>query len=194
MFGSLVGALTARQTVTAVVLILVGVLVVAAFWIFAALIRAVFARALEREHLPPEVVLLSSRVVFFGLLIVGVFVGLGVALQASNVALAGVIAATVVASLGVQDILRSYVSGFYILLERNIRVGNEIEFNGKLGTVTDVRMRVTYLRAENGDLVIVPNAELFNSTVVSRPGRATETPARAPGDRLASALRRRPRK
>ncbi len=120
---------------------------------------------LRRRHLQPNLVFLATRVTYFGLILAGAFIGLGIALQSENVTVAGVIGATIVASLGVQDILRNYVAGYYILLERNIRVGDRIEFSGKTGVVTDVRMRVTYLRGEDGSLVVVPNAELFNTSV-----------------------------
>jgi small-conductance mechanosensitive channel len=73
-----------------------------------------------------------------------------------------------VASLGLQDILRNYVSGFYILFERNVKVGDTIEFTDKSGVVAEVKMRVTLLKAEDGSLVVVPNAELFNNVVTVR--------------------------
>jgi small-conductance mechanosensitive channel len=73
------------------------------------------------------------------------------------------------------------VSGFYVLLERNIRVGDVVETQGYKGTVTDVRMRVTYLRGEDGELIVIPNAELFAKVaVVSSPEGtppASERPA-----------------
>lgn len=130
--------------------------------------------------------MLATRVVYFSLIIAGAFIGLGIAFQSENVTVAGVIGATIVASLGVQDILRNYVAGYYLLLERNIRVGDRIEFGGKVGTVTDVRMRVTYMTGEDGALVVVPNAELFNNTVTvyrsrpappESPGKASRTAA-----------------
>jgi small-conductance mechanosensitive channel len=72
------------------------------------------------------------------------------------------------------------VSGFYLLFERNIKVGDTIEFAGKAGVVTDVRMRVTYLSGENGDLVVVPNAELFNTTVTVRSVKEPAPPEAKP--------------
>lgn len=167
--------MTVHQAATTALLIAVGILIVGAFWLAGRVFRGFLVRALRNRNVPPDVVLLASRVTFVAFLVMGAFFGLAAALQTTNVAIAGVIAATIVASLGVQDIMRNYVSGFYLLLERNIRVGHEIEFNGRAGTVTDVRMRVTYLRGENGDLVIVPNSELFNSTVVTRPARPADT-------------------
>jgi small conductance mechanosensitive channel len=79
----------------------------------------------------------------------------------------------------VQDLLKDYVSGYYVLLERHMRVGDRITLEGAgSGTVTDVRLRVTLLRTDAGDLVVVPNSELFNKTVtvhVKAIERAAET-------------------
>jgi len=134
---------------------------------------------LRRRHLQPNLVYLATRVTYFGLIAAGALIGLGIAFQSQNVTVAGVIGATIVASLGVQDILRNYVAGYYLLLERNIRVGDRIEFAGKTGVVSDVRMRVTYLKGEDGSLVVVPNAELFNTSVTIFKA-AGEAPRQAP--------------
>ena len=76
--------------------------------------------------------------------------------------------ATVVAALGVQQLLQDYVSGYYVLLERHIRVGDRITFDGHEGTITDVRLRVTLLRNDQGDVVVVPNSALFTKPVTIR--------------------------
>jgi len=127
---------------------------------------------LVREHMRADAVTIATRVVYFALLLLGGFIALGYATDSQNVTVIGVIGATVIASLGLQDILRNYVSGFYILFERNIRVGDSIEFADKQGVVSEVKMRVTLLKGENGNLVVVPNAELFNNTVTVRSASA----------------------
>jgi small-conductance mechanosensitive channel len=96
---------------------------------------------------------------------------LGFALESANVVLFGLVLATIVTALGVQDVLKDYVSGYYVLLERHIRVGDRISADVFSGTVTDVRLRVTLLRNDQGDLVVVPNSELFAKpiTIYNRP-------------------------
>jgi len=135
-----------------------------------------------REHMRGDAVTLATRVVYFALLVFGGFIALGFATDSQNVTVIGVIGATVVASLGLQDILRNYVSGFYILFERNLKVGDTIEFSDKSGIVSEIRMRVTLLKAEDGSLVVVPNAELFNNTVTVRTQPAPPVrPRKRPG-------------
>jgi small-conductance mechanosensitive channel len=129
-----------------------------------------------------DAVTIATRVIYFALLVFGGFVALGEATNSQNVTVIGVIGATVVASLGLQDILRNYVSGFYILFERNLKVGDTIEFSDKSGVVAEVKMRVTLLKAEDGSLVVVPNAELFNNVVTVRTEPAPPVrPRKRPG-------------
>ncbi len=165
----------------------VGLVLFALIWLGARWLRRRIAAYLHRRGLPPELVILTSRSFYLAVLVVAGFVWLAVVLAQANIALAGVILATIVASLGVQDILRSYVSGIYILMERNVRVGDHIEFDGKKGTVTELRLRVTYLRDAEGALIVIPNAELFNKTVVvsSEQGGAPEKAAEPPREHQA---------
>jgi len=110
-------------------------------------------------------------------IVIGVFAALGFAVENANVPLFGLLLATVVAALGVQDLLRDYVSGYYVLLERHIRVGDRVSFDGDEGLITDVRLRVTLLRNDQGDVVVVPNSELFTKSVTIRArGEATTAP------------------
>src|SRR5216683_590261 len=107
------------------------------------------------------------------------------AVQSANVALFGIVLATFIASFGVQDVLKDYVSGYYILLERHIRVGDRITLEGVgAGTVTEVKLRVTLMKTDAGDLLVVPNSELFNKAVtvhVPAVERAAETKPTPPG-------------
>jgi small-conductance mechanosensitive channel len=149
-----------------------GLLVFLVFWLGAKLLRDFIARLLQRRGARPDVILLATRVVYIGLIALGLSAFVGIALKSENVAITGFLAAAIVASLGVQDILRNYISGFYLLLERHVKVGDVIEHGGKTGVVTDVRLRVTFLREDDGALVMIPNALLFNDAVVIQPSAA----------------------
>lgn len=148
-------------------IIAAGAVFVAAL-ILAWTLRWIIHRLLPRGAPRVGMVLLVERVVFFSIVGLGAFLALTTGLQNANIALTGLLAATIVAGLGVQDIMKNYVSGFYLLLEHDIKVGDVITLNNNTGTVTEIKTRVTYLRGENGELVIVPNSQLFDSTVVVR--------------------------
>ena len=122
-----------------------------------------------------ELVVVTRRVVYAAVIAIGVFLALGWAAQNSNITLFGLLLATVVAALGVQQLLQDYVSGYYVLLERHIRIGDRITFDSQSGTVTEVKLRVTLIRSDEGDLIVVPNSELFTKPVTVH--RSTPKPA-----------------
>jgi small conductance mechanosensitive channel len=167
-----------------IIAVVIGVVVFIAFAIAARLTAPAAARALLRRQLRPDQVVIAGRVVAFVLIGLGAVFAISFAIQSANVALFGIVLATIIASFGVQDVLKDYVSGYYVLLERNIRVGDRISIDVLSGTVTEIKLRVTLLRSDAGDLIIVPNSELFNRPVTVHgrmPAPATEATPTPPG-------------
>jgi len=146
----------------------VGVLVFVAFFIASRLIARLATEQMRARHVRGEVIVVVRRVVYVVVIAIGIFAAFSFALQNQNVGLLGILLATVVAALGVQELLQDYVSGYYVLLERHIRVGDHISLDDLSGTVTDVRLRVTLLRNDGGDMVVIPNSELFSRPVTIR--------------------------
>ena len=67
---------------------------------------------------------------------------------------------------GLQKIASNYVSGFIILLDRSIRLGNLVAVDDKTtGTVSQITTRYTVIRMLSGTDVIVPNEYLVNNIV-----------------------------
>jgi len=67
---------------------------------------------------------------------------------------------------GMQRISSNYISGFIILLDRSIRLGDMISVDKYTGTVSQIRTRYTVIQAQDGTEAILPN-ELLISTPVS---------------------------
>jgi small-conductance mechanosensitive channel len=159
--------------------LIIGAVVFVAFFIGARFVSSRVVAALHRRNMRSDVVQIGGRVATVVLLGLGVWFAIGFAFQSQNFTLAGILIATIIASFGVQDVLKDYVSGYYVLLERHIRVGDRISMDAVgTGTVTDIKLRVSLLRTDAGDLVVVPNAELFNKSVtvhVKAAERAAET-------------------
>ena len=139
--------------------------VVLVLFLFAArLASRMAADQLHTRQIPTGMVAVVRRVV---LIVIGVLAAVGFAVQSANVTLLGILLATVVAAFGVQDLLKDYVSGYYVLLERHIRPGDRISLeDAGEGQVLEIKLRVTLLQTESGDLVVVPNSELFNRVVL----------------------------
>jgi small conductance mechanosensitive channel len=145
--------------------ILVAGVVFVIFVVAARFVAQQVAEALRRRGLRENVVIVGSRVITVALIVIGALFAFGIAVRSDNVTILGVVAAIVITSFGAQDLLKDYVSGYYILLERNIKIGDNISLERGSGTVSEVRLRVTLLRSDTGDVVIVPNSELFTHPV-----------------------------
>ena len=66
---------------------------------------------------------------------------------------------------GLQKIASNYVSGFIILLDRSIRLGNIVQIGTDVGQVTQITTRYTVLKHPGGIEYIVPNETLISSVV-----------------------------
>ncbi len=159
----------ALNTTALVKQVLLGAVIFIIFWLAARLVRVVARRAMARRRLRGDMAELTERVLYVALIGLGVMLFIFIALGQFIIGAAGLVIAVFVASLGLQDIAKGYVSGFYVLLEKNVKVGDQIESGGYRGIVTEVQTRVTYLRGEQGELIVIPNADLFSRPLVVAP-------------------------
>lgn len=67
--------------------------------------------------------------------------------------------------LGLQKLASNYVSGFVILTERSMRIGDLVRVDNFEGRITDIKTRYTVIRSVSGRESIVPNEMLVTSRV-----------------------------
>jgi small conductance mechanosensitive channel len=95
---------------------------------------------------------------FFGfVLLVTVLREMGVDVRALLVS-AGVVGVAI--GLGAQSLVKDIITGFFILFEGLIAVGDTVEASGHRGTIEAIGIRVTKLRLLDGALRVIPNGEL----------------------------------
>ena len=66
---------------------------------------------------------------------------------------------------GLQKLAANYISGFVILAERSMRIGDLVKVDGFEGRITDISTRYTVIRALNGRESIVPNEMMITQRV-----------------------------
>ena len=97
------------------------------------------------------------------------FVGLVFALSAAGIDLTalGVLggALGVGIGFGLQKLAANYISGFVILAERSMRIGDMVKVDNFEGRITDITTRYTVIRALNGRESIVPNEMMITQRV-----------------------------
>ncbi len=79
---------------------------------------------------------------------------------------AGVIGVAV--GFGSQTLIKDMIAGLFLLIENQIRVNDTAAINGVTGTVEEVNLRTTVIRAENGGLHIFPNGSITALANLSR--------------------------
>ncbi len=97
------------------------------------------------------------------------FAGLLVALSAAGIDLTALSvfggAIGVGLGFGLQKIAANYVSGFVILAEHSLRIGDMVRLENFEGRITDIRTRYTVIRSLGGREAIVPNEQLITQRV-----------------------------
>jgi small-conductance mechanosensitive channel len=97
------------------------------------------------------------------------FVGLMVALSVAGIDLTalGVLGGAIGVGIGfgLQKLAANYVSGFVILAERSMRIGDLVKVDNFEGRITDISTRYTVIRALNGREAIVPNEMMITQRV-----------------------------
>ena len=66
--------------------------------------------------------------------------------------------------LGAQSLIKDVITGFFLLFEGLVAVGDVIEVGAHTGTVESIGLRVTKMRLLNGAVRVVPNGELTQFT------------------------------
>ena len=132
-----------------------------AFWL---------ARITEGRVMGEDTLSMSTRVVVSKLVRIGaVFVAILVALPMVGIDVTALSifggALGVGLGFGLQKIAANYVSGFIVLLDRSLRIGDTVQIGERKGEVKEIASRYTVIRGDDGIESIVPNEKLITEVV-----------------------------
>ena len=148
-------------------IILMGVLSLAVTVLGALWFGSLAESRLMRSTLDLSLRVVLSRLVKALLLVLAVLIGLSaVGIDVTVLSVFGG-ALGVGLGLGLQRIASNYVSGFIILLDRSLRLGDLITVDKYHGTVAEINTRYTVIRALDGTEAILPNEVLVSSPVTN---------------------------
>lgn len=114
-----------------------------------------------------SVVLLLSRLFFYGLLMLGSITALGTAGLNVNALIAGLGLTGFALGFALKDVLSNLLSGIMLLVYRPFRIGDQITMGAYEGTIKAIRMRDTVVRSHDGRNIIIPNTKLITEVVVN---------------------------
>jgi small-conductance mechanosensitive channel len=100
-----------------------------------------------------------------------IVLGLVVALGQVNFDVTGFVAGLGIAGFTIgfalQDIARNFVAGILLLVRRPFNVGDAVEVGNYGGTVLEITTRDTVLKLWDGEMVIVPNMDVFTNAITN---------------------------
>jgi small conductance mechanosensitive channel len=146
--------------------ILATIILVVALLVIRVVMRLV-DRGLNRERVEFAVQRLISNLLRVSLITGAVLLALSIAGVQVGAALAAIGLVGLALAFALQNILENFVAGMLILVRKPFSRGDQIETNDYSGTVEDVDLRVTRLRVFDGELVLVPNADVFTHPIVN---------------------------
>ena len=125
-------------------------------------------RLAKRRHIDPGLRYTISRLVKYVVITVGILLALKQAFAIDLTSIAVIFTALSVGiGFGLQYLAADIASGFILLFERPIRVGDRITIGEDEGDVHSINLRTTTVFTNNGIAIIVPNSKLVSQRVVN---------------------------
>ena len=149
-------------------LVLEGVLsmlatVVIALWVG----RLIETRVMRAKTLELNLRIVLAKIIRALLIMIGVLIALPLAgIDITFLSIFGG-ALGVGLGFGLQKTASNYISGFIILLDRSVRIGDVVTVDNKYGEITQITNRYTVVKSLDGTEAIIPNETMITSTVVN---------------------------
>jgi small-conductance mechanosensitive channel len=168
-------------------------IIVAAVLIVTAVVARLIDRRIARHDLRAESATryrVLRQSVMIAIVTVGLLSALLVIPQVRAVA-GGLLASSAVVGIVIgfasQRTIGNFVAGLLIAFTQPVRLGDRVEVDGVEGVVEEIGLTYTFIRADGGDRLVIPNEKLasdtiLNSTIVSRE-KVAEVTVQVPLDR-----------
>ncbi|KUJ94186.1 MAG: putative MscS family protein [Archaeoglobus fulgidus] len=146
--------------------IIVVIVVMALATIIAKLITTNLRRALI-DKMKRDQLELMLKVIYFGIIIVAFIAVLpALGLDLSGLLVAGGITG-IVLGFASQSVVANLVSGIFLISEKPIKIGDQVNIDGVAGFVEDVNILSTIIRTYDGLYVRIPNEKVFTSNITN---------------------------
>lgn len=123
-------------------------------------------RVLNRRRAPAGVTHILAQLTLWTIVIAGTITALQRFFDVTAfLAGLGILGFTV--GFALQDVMKNFASGIILLLQQPFHVGETIGVKGFDGTVLAIDLRSTEMRATDGRLIILPNAEVLANPIIN---------------------------
>lgn len=147
----------------------VAILVIAIFFVIGKLIRKMVNRLLHKVTHNKTIIDLLENIVGVIVISIGIFIALGILNLSGTVTslLAGAGIIGLALGFAFQDIAANFISGVFLSIRHPFGKGDIIESQGHYGTVQKVNLRCTIIKTPQGQIVYLPNKDVYGEDLVN---------------------------
>ena len=150
--------------------ILAGIIVLILFWLLGKLFKRIFWSASNRTKLDNRLRILFSRLIAIFITILGIFTALTVIIPSFGFSdlITGLGFTSFIIGFATKDILNNLLSGVLILWQQPFQIGDYIFVKSIEGKVEYIGVRATRLKKDDGELILIPNGEMYSNALTIR--------------------------
>ncbi len=150
--------------------LLAGLIVIVLFWLLSKAARFLFLAATRRTKLDSRLRTLISRMLVVLVVSLGVLTSLTVVIPSFDFGslIAGLGFSSFVIGFATKDILNNFLSGILILWQQPFHIGDHLFVGTNQGKVEYIGVRATSLRKDDGELILIPNGDMYSSALTIR--------------------------
>jgi len=150
--------------------ILAGILVFFLFFFLAKLVKKLFWSTSGKTRLDIRLRILFSRLLFVFTIVLGIFTAFTVIIPSFGFGdlITGLGFTSFVIGFATKDILNNLLSGVLILWQQPFRIGDYLFVGNNQGKVENIGVRATQLRKDDGELILIPNGDMYSSAITIR--------------------------
>lgn len=154
------------QVITVMEILAIPVWIIVSLWVTHIFISKV-ANKLRDKGKDPNIVHLVQRLLYVVALTVIFITSLSM-LNVPITAFAFLSGAIAIGfGFGAQNVINNFISGWILMGEKPIRIGDFLEVEGVKGTVEEINTRSTRVRRVDGVHMLIPNSKLLENTVIN---------------------------
>lgn len=147
--------------------LLLVLLVLVGGYVVSKLIERLAQKRLQSSGVRKDAAYLIQRIVFYLLIVIVVMTALSL-LNVPLAAFAFVSGAVAIGvGFGAQNLVNNFISGWILLMERPVRIGDFIEIDNHIGTVDRIGNRSTRIHRVDGVHILIPNSQMLERVVVN---------------------------
>lgn len=145
----------------------IAVLVVIVFFIIAKYVKKAITKLLYKLYGSSAIINLFANIIYLSILTAGTFVALDILDLDKTVTsmLAGLGIIGLALGFAFQEIAANFMSGIILSINKPFTIGDIVEINDIMGIVETVSLRTTNLRTFQGNIVFIPNKNVFQNAI-----------------------------